>query len=84
MTGKSRSLTVAMLRLIKTTNRHIIKMRNKPLEKYFLKGATLVTIGGDHGIPIPIMRALDVFDEKISLIQVDAHIDWRDEINERD
>ena len=40
----------------------------------------LITIGGDHGIPIPIMRALPK-DKSIVLIQVDAHMDWRDEVN---
>ncbi|MEM7239101.1 MAG: arginase family protein, partial [Pseudomonadota bacterium] len=48
--------------------------------KIFRAGATLVTLGGDHGIPIPIMRALPR-DEEITLIQVDAHMDWRDEVN---
>ena len=27
--------------------------------KIFASGATLITLGGDHGIPIPIMRALE-------------------------
>ena len=58
------------------------KNAEQAARKIFTQGATLVTIGGDHGIPIPVMRALDVFDEKITLIQIDAHIDWRHEINE--
>ena len=49
--------------------------------KIYAAGATLVTIGGDHGIPIPIMRALEVFGETVTLVHVDAHLDWRDEIN---
>ena len=49
-------------------------------EKIFASGATLITLGGDHGIPIPIMRALPK-QEKITLIQVDAHMDWRDEVS---
>lgn len=49
--------------------------------KIFAAGATLITIGGDHGIPIPIMRALEVFGETVTLVHVDAHLDWRDEIN---
>lgn len=48
--------------------------------KIFASGATLITLGGDHGIPIPVMRALER-DEKITLVHVDAHIDWRDEVN---
>ncbi len=49
-------------------------------EKIFKSGATLMTLGGDHGIPIPIMRGLPK-DEKITLIQIDAHMDWRDDVN---
>jgi len=35
-------------------------------------GATLITLGGDHGIPIPVMRALEVHGKPITLIHVDA------------
>ena len=49
--------------------------------KIFTHGATLITLGGDHGVPIPIMRALEVFDQKVTLVQVDAHLDWRHEIH---
>ena len=48
--------------------------------KIFASGATLITLGGDHGIPIPVMRALER-DESITLVHIDAHLDWRDEIN---
>ncbi len=47
----------------------------------FSKKASLITLGGDHGVPIPVLRALEVFGEKITLIHVDAHLDWRHEIN---
>ncbi len=49
--------------------------------KLFANDTTLITLGGDHGIPIPVMRALEVFDAPITLVHVDAHLDWRDEIN---
>ena len=49
--------------------------------RIFTKGATLVTLGGDHGIPIPVMRALDVFNQDVTLVHIDAHLDWRHEIN---
>ena len=48
--------------------------------KVFNTNATLISFGGDHGIPIPIMRALPE-NKSIILIQVDAHMDWRDEVN---
>ncbi len=44
-------------------------------------GATIVTLGGDHGIPIPVMRALEGRADAITLVHVDAHLDWRDEVN---
>ena len=34
------------------------------------------TRGGDHGIPIPVLRAFE--GDRITLIQMDQHIDWRD------
>jgi len=49
--------------------------------KILNSGATLISLGGDHGIPIPVLRALEDRGEKITLGQVDAHIDWRDEIS---
>ena len=49
--------------------------------KIFNHDATLITLGGDHGVPIPVMRALEVFETKVTLVHVDAHLDWRDEIN---
>lgn len=49
--------------------------------KIFSQGAILIALGGDHGVPIPVMRALDIFDEPVTLVHVDAHLDWRDEVN---
>ena len=46
----------------------------------FAKGAMLVTLGGDHGIPIPVFRALEDHGP-ITLVHIDAHLDWRDEVN---
>jgi agmatinase len=43
-------------------------------------GATLITLGGDHGIPIPVFRALEGRGP-IHLIHVDAHLDWRNDVN---
>lgn len=48
--------------------------------KILASGAVLVTLGGDHGIPIPVMRALER-EEEITLVHVDAHLDWRDDVN---
>jgi agmatinase len=48
--------------------------------KIFSAGARLISIGGDHGVPIPVFRALDVAGP-VTLVQIDAHLDWRDEVN---
>jgi len=48
--------------------------------KIFSSNITLISIGGDHGIPIPIMRAIPE-NKPVVLIQIDAHMDWRNEVN---
>ena len=47
----------------------------------FAANTTLITLGGDHGVPIPVMRALEVSGAPVTLVHVDAHLDWRHEIN---
>ena len=43
-------------------------------------GVLPIVIGGDHGVPIPVMRAYEKRGP-ITLVQVDAHLDWRDQVN---
>ena len=47
------------------------------VRKILNAGALPIILGGDHAIPIPVFRALEN-NGPITLIQVDAHIDWRD------
>jgi len=44
------------------------------------RAACPIIIGGDHGVPIPVLRA---YDRKgpINIVQIDAHIDWRDDVD---
>ncbi len=50
--------------------------------KIFRAGALPIILGGDHGIPIPVMRALEETGQSgITLVHVDAHIDWRDDVS---
>ena len=42
------------------------------------QGIMPITIGGDDGITNPVLRGLDVAGS-ITLIQIDAHLDWKDE-----
>jgi agmatinase len=44
------------------------------------RGAYPIIIGGDHGVPIPVFRAFEG-GEPLTLVHIDAHIDWRDEVN---
>lgn len=60
-------------------SRHYVRAE-QAVRKIVAAGAMPISIGGDHGIPIPILRALD--DQgPVTLVQVDAHIDWRDHVN---
>ena len=43
--------------------------------------AQLVILGGDHGITIPVLDALDAVGEPIHVLQIDAHLDWREEVD---
>ena len=45
-----------------------------------MPGAMPIVLGGAHGVPIPVLRALDG-DGPIPLIQIDQHLDWRQEVN---
>lgn len=42
------------------------------------RGAVPIVLGGDHAVPIPVMRAFDGRGE-LCVVQIDAHIDWREE-----
>ena len=44
------------------------------------RGALPVCIGGDDSVPIPILRAFDGHGP-ITVLQVDAHLDYRDEVD---
>jgi agmatinase len=43
-------------------------------------GAMPIVLGGDDSIPIPVLRAYEGRGP-ITLVQIDAHIDWRDEVD---
>ena len=44
------------------------------------RGAVPICIGGDDSVPIPILRAYEGLGP-ITVIQVDAHLDYRDEVD---
>jgi agmatinase len=43
------------------------------------RGVVPILIGGDDSIPIPMLDAMSDTGEKYTILQVDAHIDWRKE-----
>ncbi len=44
------------------------------------QGAVPAIMGGDHSITIPIGRALSCLEQKVCVIQIDAHLDWTDHV----
>jgi agmatinase len=48
------------------------------IAQILVRGAVPVVLGGDHAIPIPVMRAYE-HHGPIFIVQLDAHLDWRDE-----
>jgi len=49
--------------------------------KIIAADTTIIVLGGDHGVPIPVLRALEEHGSPITLVHIDAHLDWRDEVN---
>ena len=44
------------------------------------QGAQLLILGGDHGVTIPVLDALDALGEPVHVFHVDAHLDWREDV----
>lgn len=43
--------------------------------------AQVVILGGDHGVTIPALDALDAVGEPVHVLQIDAHLDWREDVD---
>lgn len=50
------------------------------VRKILAAGAMPIVLGGDHAIPIPVLRAFEGRGP-ITLIHIDQHLDWRDDVN---
>jgi agmatinase len=44
------------------------------------RGAVPVVLGGDDSLPIPVLRGLSGHCRELWVVQIDAHIDWRDDV----
>jgi agmatinase len=58
------------------TNRNLIR---ETVRTILDRGAVPVMIGGDDSVPIPLFQAF-AGHGPLTLLQIDAHIDWRDEV----
>jgi agmatinase len=43
-------------------------------------GAQVIVLGGDHGVTIPALDALEALGTPVRVVHVDAHLDWRREV----
>ena len=43
-------------------------------------GAQVFVLGGDHGVTIPALDALEVLGRPVYVVHIDAHLDWREEV----
>ena len=43
-------------------------------------GTQIFVMGGDHGVTIPVLDALDELQTPIHIVHIDAHLDWRREV----
>ena len=50
------------------------------VRKILQAGALPIVLGGDHSVQIPVLKAFEG-QGAITLVQIDQHIDWRDEVN---
>ncbi|KKW69067.1 arginase [Lampropedia cohaerens] len=51
------------------------------VRKIISTGGLPIILGGDHGITTPMLRAYDALQEPVTVVHIDAHLDWRDEVD---
>lgn len=42
------------------------------------KNSVPILVGGDDSVPIPMLQAMEITGKQYTVLQIDAHIDWRD------
>jgi agmatinase len=50
------------------------------VRRLWRQGTQLVVLGGDHGVTIPVVDALDAVGGPVHILHIDAHLDWREEV----
>ncbi|WP_425037312.1 arginase family protein [Primorskyibacter sp. S187A] len=48
------------------------------ISKIVCRGVVPILIGGDDSVPIPMIEAMGETGKSYTILQIDAHIDWRD------
>ena len=56
------------------------RMATAVIREILARGAVPVILGGDHATTVPMMRAYDGRGP-LCVVHIDAHLDWRDEVN---
>ncbi|MGH7266659.1 MAG: agmatinase [Candidatus Rokuibacteriota bacterium] len=56
------------------------RMATAVIKEILARGAVPIVLGGDHATTIPMMRAYDGRGP-LCVVHIDAHLDWRDEVN---
>jgi|APDOM4702015118_1054815.scaffolds.fasta_scaffold00513_5 agmatinase len=51
------------------------------LRSLWAAGTQVFVLGGDHGVTIPVLEALDLAGQPVHVVHIDAHLDWRDEVS---
>jgi agmatinase len=60
-----------------TDTQNHYQLAEETVRTILARGAYPIILGGDHGVTIPAVRAFDR-QGPINIVQIDAHIDWRD------
>ncbi len=56
-----------------------VRRAEQAVRRILAAGALPIVLGGDHAIPIPVLRAFEGRGP-ITLVHIDQHLDWRDEV----
>jgi agmatinase len=51
------------------------------LRHLWRRGTQVFVLGGDHGVTIPALDALDLIGRPVHVLHIDAHLDWRADVS---
>ena len=56
-----------------------VRRTEEAVRRILARGAFPLVLGGDDSIPLPVIRGFGGHTESLGIVQIDAHLDWRDE-----